>query len=422
MPNGDVRDRKPALNVDRPRVYSSVHLHLRLVRTFVLFICALIMLPAFAQLASAPDEPIVPPGVPPDERVDLTGDGLPDLVITGRTDHIKDREQHVDGWYRRMVRPLAGTSILLRTTPNSAGYFTLREGEKLDTAALAKGFHFKQLMWSASDANIEFKLLEQPFGEGLPPEVKGWYGMGEDHEGSMVLRSTMGGRTSIAAFNIRFNLPAGRIWISTAEMQKVPADFGAEGDPPPPAQKVEEPNFFGHEVEPQVIIPPGLPPDVQLDIAGDEAPDIVLTGHEEHWHGVGRMGYYVRGISPLPGMAFLMKREAASGPLEIFRLPSGQRLTPDSLAMGVQNGTLYWASPERERVFCAVLRHPFGMDELPQEWSPANEADGDLVYRTTYYGRETIIGVLEVRAQVPGGELGVQPQNWVKEGEVLEVR
>ncbi len=46
---------------------------------------------------------------------------------------------------------------------------------------------------------------------------------------------------------------------------------------------------------------------------------------------------------------------------------------------------------------------------------------GYLVYSTTSYGR-VYIGAMEVLYTLPGGELGVRPQAWVEEGEVLQVR
>lgn len=351
----------------------------------------------------------------------MTGDVIADLVITTRIDHTPDPEQGLEGWYRRGVMTLPGSTILLNTA-HQTRFHELVEGERIDTAALARGFHFKQLMWSAPDQAIEFQLLQQAFGPGIAPEATGWYGTGMYYDGTMLLRSTMGESTRIAAFKLRFELPSGRIMIDVKEVIAVPADLGREGDAPPPMPRAPEPFPFGHEEARQLIIPPGIPPDVVIDIVGDEAPEVLITGHEEHWHGKGRMGYYVRGLSPLPGTAFLMQRErwGVSG---LFHLGPQEVLTPEHLANGLKGGTLFWAYPERESVFLPVLRHPFGMDDRPQEWSLVEGlGDGDLVYRTDYFGHSTIIGVLEVHAAVPGGELRVQAQNWVEEGQALQVR
>ncbi len=377
-------------------------------------------LPCSAQEASAPGETLVQPGRSALERVDLTGDLIADVVLFDSTAHVPDTAQGLAGWHLRVVRLLPGTSLLLQSTPGLEGIFTLDQDAPLDTAALAKGFHFKQLQWSAADGPIEFRILKQPFGPGVAPAAMGWYGTGEYYDDTMVLRSTMGGSTVIAAFTIRFTLPAGRIMVTAQEVLHVPPDFGKEGDPSPQLPKPADPYGFGHEVEPQLIIPPGLPPDEPVDLNSDEVPDAVLTGHVEHWHCTGRCGYYVRGIAPAEGAAFLMQLDAG-GAWAFFRLDEGVALTPELLAMGLQQGTMRWAGPEGSDAFCAVLRHPFGLPDQPQEWTLADDAPGDLVYRTMSYG-QAIIGVVEIRKAVPGGMMSLDPQTWVSEGELLEVR
>lgn len=105
-----------------------------------------------------------------------------------------------------------------------------------------------------------------------------------------------------------------------------------------------------------------------------------------------------------------------------YTLSDVDALTPEQLANGLKSGTMQWASSENERVFIDLMRHPHGLEGVPVEWSatPAASA-GYLVYRTTSYGR-AYIGAMEVQYTLPGGELGVRPQNWVEEGQVLEVR
>ncbi|MBK8340862.1 MAG: hypothetical protein IPK99_13090 [Flavobacteriales bacterium] len=62
------------------------------------------------------------------------------------------------------------------------------------------------------------------------------------------------------------------------------------------------------------------------------------------------------------------------------------------------------------------------MPDEPQEWSAVEkEFKGHPVYRTTSY-TEVHIGVVVLRREVPGGVLSVEPQNWVLEGRVLQVR
>ncbi len=386
-------------------------------------LCALLAtLPASAQIASAPDEPIVPPGIPPDERVDVTGDGIADLVITGIVDRTPDPTQGLDGWYRRGVRTLPGTSVLMRSTHNNAGLYFLPDSARIDTAALAKGFHFEQLQWTASDELEEFKLLEQPFGPGLDPGAHGWYGTGDLYEGrTMILRSTVTGSTRIATFSLWFNLPAGRIGVTKGEVVTVPWAFGKEVDTSPPKPTGDDPFGFGHEVEPEVMIPPGLPPDEAVDLDQDEVPDVIITAHEEPWHGEGHSGYYVRGISPVPGAAFLKQRQP-NGPWTYFQLNDADTLEPEQLAAGLQKGSLFWDTPADAGVFCAVLWHPFGRMNVSDEWSYVSaDVPASIVYRTSSRGRP-VIGLFEIRGSVPGGSLSVAPQNFVPEGQVLDVR
>ncbi|MBK9760638.1 MAG: hypothetical protein IPO90_11865 [Flavobacteriales bacterium] len=203
---------------------------------------------------------------------------------------------------------------------------------------------------------------------------------------------------------------------------RVPNGFGDEGDPIPREPIKEDPWSFGHEAqEPQVMVPPGVAPDEPVDIHDDEVDDLVIRSMDEDWHGTDGSGYYVRGISPLPGTAFLMTntRWGVWGP---YHLTEVDALTPENLAYGLKSGTMRWASPLNEPVFIDVLRHPHGLEGVPMEWSATPAASpGYLVYSTTSYGR-VYIGAMEVLYTLPGGELGVRSQAWVEEGKVLQVR
>ncbi|MBL0044024.1 MAG: hypothetical protein IPP33_06350 [Flavobacteriales bacterium] len=203
---------------------------------------------------------------------------------------------------------------------------------------------------------------------------------------------------------------------------RVQNGFGDEGDPVPREPIKEDPWSFGHEAqEPQVMVPPGVAPDEPVDIHDDEVDDLVIRSKDEDWHGTGGSGYYVRGISPLPGTAFLMTntRWGVWGP---YHLTEVDALTPENLANGLKSGTMRWASPLNEPVFIDVLRHPHGLEGVPMEWSATPAASpGYLVYSTTSYGR-VYIGAMEVLYTLPGGELGVRSQAWVEEGQVLQVR
>ncbi len=364
------------------------------------------------------------PGPPADEYVDVTGDGRADLLITSRTIHISDPEQPgYLGKHLLGVRTLSGTSILLWSTPSNQRWYTVEDSTRLDTGLLAKRIHFKQLSWTDADQATEFWLLERPFGPAITKDQDGWYGTGDHHDGhTMVLHSANERGTSVAAFAFELPHPYGRVAIKMKHVVPVPNGFGDDGEPVSREPIKEDPWSVGHEAqEPQVMVPPGLAPDEPVDIHDDEVDDLVIRSMDEHWHGTGGAGYYVCGISPLPGTAFLMTntRWGVWGP---YHLTEVDALTPENLANGLKSGTMRWASPLNESVFIDVLRHPHGLEGVPMEWSAKPAASpGYLVYSTTSHGR-AYIGAMEVLYALPGGELGVRQQAWVEEGQVLEVR
>lgn len=362
-------------------------------------------------------------GVPADEYVDVTGDGVADVLLTSRTVHITDPQQPgYLGLYKLGLRTLSGTSVLMWSTPSNQRWYTLAESGRLDTADLAARIHYKQLSWTDPDQPTEFWLLERPFGPAITREQDGWFGTGAHYDGTMVMRSANERGTGIAAFAFELPFPYGRVTIKVQQAVGVPNGFGDEGDPVPTEPKVRHEFEFEHvEDPPQLLIPAGLPPDERVNLNSDEVDDVVITGHKEHWHGTNQPGYYVRGISPLPGTMLLLTKEQG-GALGFFRLRDGEVLTPERLATGLAAGTLWWASGERERVFFPVMRHPFGMPDQVQEWSFEEDAfNGALVFRTTEYTRP-IIGTIEITGDAPGGVFGAKPQTWVEEGQVLELR
>lgn len=390
-----------------------------MVRLVVLGLCMLALRGA-AQTSSSP----IVQGIPPDEYVDVTGDGRADLLITSLTIPVSDPQQPgYSGLYKVGVRTLVGTAVLMWSTPSNQRWFTLDSAARLDTAELAARIHFKQLSWTDEDKATEFWLLERPFGPAITQAEDGWYGTGDHHDGRiMVLRSANERGTSVAAFRFELPFPYGRVVIKSKEAIRVPNGFGAEGDPVPMKPIVKDGYDFGHEEnEPQVIVPPGVPPDEPVDLNGDEVPDVVITGHVEHAHGVGEPRIFVRGISPMPGTAFLVTKErgGVEGP---FRLGREEALSPERLSNGLQAGLFLWATVDHARVFHEVLRYHLGLPDQPAEWTATDpDPSRGLVYRTTAYGR-AVIGVVEPQYSIPGGELGVRPQNWVEEGQTLEVR
>lgn len=386
---------------------------------------SLVLLIGVVALQAAAQTDRIIPGIPPDEYVDVTGDGRADLQITSRTIHITDPQQPgYLGLYKLGVRTLSGNAVLMWNTPSNQRWYTLEDTTRLDTGMLSQRIHFKQLSWTDEDHPTEFWLLERPFGPAITKDQDGWYGTGDHHEGqTMVLRSANDLGTSIAAFAFELPFPYGRIKIKVKDVVRVPNGYGEEGDLIVLKREDQEPPFdFGHEpVEPQVIIPSGIPPEERVNLNGDEVDDLVITGQMKQWHGMKERNEFVRGISPLPGTMLLMTRERW-GVLGPFRLSDGQTLTPERLAKGLAGNLFVWVPADGERVFVPVLSQPVVMPENSWGWAHDAEAlEGALVFRTLEYGRP-IIGTLEIVSDVPGGELGVRAQTWVEEGQVLEVR
>lgn len=365
----------------------------------------------------AQDSRIIP-GPPADEYVDVTGDGIADLLITTRTVHISDPEQPgFLGLYKLGVRTLSGTAVLMWSTPSTQRWYTLEDSTRLDTGLLAKRIHFKQLSWTDEDQPTEFWLLERPFGPAITTDQDGWYGTGDHHEGlTLVLRSANHRGTSVAAFKFELSYPYGRVVVRTKYVVRVPNGYGEEGDLIVLKREPREPPFdFGHgSAEPQVIIPPGLPPEEAIDLTSDEVPDVIITGYEQPGE-----GFFTRGVSPAPGAAFLMRLAALGGSWELFRLGPEEVLTPDQLTSGLRSNILMWGTADQANVFCPVLHHRNHPGEQSTGWEPFyEEPNGNPVFRTLEYGRQ-LIGVVALQWSVPGGELSVKAQNWVEEGQVL---
>ncbi|MBK7946259.1 MAG: hypothetical protein IPJ85_13565 [Flavobacteriales bacterium] len=294
--------------------------------------------------AAAQGDRIIP-GAPPDEYVDVTGDGIADLLINSRTIHISDPEQPgYLGKHLLGVRTLSGNAVLMWNTPSNQRWYTLEDSTRLDTGLLAERIHFKQLIWTDEDHPTEFWLLERPFGPAIGEDQDGWYGTGDHHDGlTLVLRSANHPGTSIAAFEFELPYPYGRVVVKTKHVVLVPNGYGEEGDPLPPKPIVRDPLFdFGHEpAEPQVIIPAGIPPDEHVNLNGDEVDDIVIIGQFEPVNGIGGPGHFVRGLSPLTGSMLLMTRERW-GVLGPFRLREEEVLTPERLAKGLAGNVFVW--------------------------------------------------------------------------------
>lgn len=363
------------------------------------------------------------PGHPPDEYVDVTGDSIADLLITTRTIHIADPEQPgYLGKHLLGVRTLSGNAILMWNTPSNRRWYTLEDSTRLDTGLLAARINFKQLSWTDEDHPTEFWLLERPFGPAISKDQDGWFGTGDHHDGhTLVLRSANHRGTSVAAFTFELPFPYGRVVVRTKHVVRVPNGYGEEGDLIVLQREPEEPPFdFGHEpVEPQVIVPSGIPPDERVNLNSDEVDDLVITAYNEPARGADDLGYFTRGISPLSGTMLLMTSRG-SAVFGAFRLREAEVLTPERLASGLAGNEFEWVNADDERAFVPVARHPCGF--TLQTWTfDASAFDGAMVYRTLEYDRP-VIGTLEIVSDGTGGQFGVRSQTWVEEGQVLELR
>lgn len=367
------------------------------------------------------------PGPPPDEYVDVTGDGRADLLITSRTIRITDPQQPgYHGMYKVGVRTLSGNAVLMWSTPSNQRWFTLDSAERLDTAELSARIHFKQLSWTDEDRNTEFWLLERPFGPAITKEQDGWYGTGEHHNGhTMVLRSANDLGTSVAAFSFELPFPYGRVVVKEQEAVRVPNGYGEEGDPVPTRPIAKDGYDFGHEdPQPQVIVPPGVAPDEEIELTSDDIPDIIIASENAPYHSTAPpLGTYYRGVRMLPGAALLMEKRT-DGHYSPFALKQEGTLTNEQLRTGLDDDRFRWAEPPRWREFISVLQQNYGSlrtAEEPEGWLPVDELpEGVFVFRATQFGRP-MVGGFEMSYTVPGGELGVRLMGLVDEGQPLEI-
>ncbi|MEO8589354.1 MAG: hypothetical protein ABI432_08310 [Flavobacteriales bacterium] len=377
---------------------------------------------ASAQVGAREGESAFPPGLPPDKRVDVTGDGIADLVITGGTRHVNDREMGPGGWHLRWVAPLPGTRFLFRCTQNRSDYYRVEEGQTLSAVEVEAGLRYAQLCWGKPEDGARIDVLTMSFGWNDP---SGWLGADDYKEGTLVVRSTTGPQAAIAAFTVDMDVIADTIGITPKGSIPVDAHFG-EFDlyAPISAKDSMSRAVFGHEFEPQLIIPPGVPPDERLDLTSDDIPDVALTGAITYADSSKQGGWYRRGVAAMPGTSFLQERQA-DGSYDWFKLKWGGSLTPTELEMRLQSGTLRWADPAQERVMVLTLEQSFGLpidDPEHTGWYyPGPYFDDLLVYRATQFGRP-VLGAFEIFATAPGGVLAIREQALVEAGKALRAQ
>jgi hypothetical protein len=158
---------------------------------------------------------MVPPGVPPDEAIDLTSDDIPDLVITG-----ENAPYHAPapplGSYHRGVRMLPGAALLMeKAADGSYQLFLLREGQELGPTGLATGLGNDRFRWAEPPRWREFiEVLTQKYGSlRTADEPLGWLPAEEPIEGVFVFRGTQYGRPMIGCVEIGYTTPGGELWV-----------------------------------------------------------------------------------------------------------------------------------------------------------------------------------------------------------------
>lgn len=143
---------------------------------------------------------MVPPGVPPDERVNLNGDEVDDLVITGRRAQGDGTPEQ--GHFIRGISPLPGTELLMtRERWGVLGPFRLREEEVLTPERLASGLAGNLFVWVLADGERVFiPLVQHPIG--LPDAAQRWSFTPHVFDGAFIYRTMEYGRPIIGALEI----------------------------------------------------------------------------------------------------------------------------------------------------------------------------------------------------------------------------
>lgn len=164
-----------------------------------------------------PSEPlvIVPPGVPPDELVDLTSDDIPDLMITG-----ENAAHHASGpplgTYHRGVRALPSAALLMQKRADGRYVpFALRDGQELTPDALTQGLGDDSFRWAGAPRWPHYvDVLTQRYGSWrAADEPLGWLPADDALDGALVFRATQYGRPVIGCFEITYTLPGGELGV-----------------------------------------------------------------------------------------------------------------------------------------------------------------------------------------------------------------
>ncbi|MBP7515186.1 MAG: hypothetical protein KA791_11590, partial [Flavobacteriales bacterium] len=164
----------------------------------------------FGHEASEP-QVIVPPGFAPDERVNLNGDEVDDLVITGTLE--QGRGERSSDYFVRGLSPLPGTEFLMtRERWGVLGFFRLREGELLTPERLATGLRSNVYAWANADtARVFIPVLR--YLVGIPEELRRWSLVDEAFDGALVYRTKEYDRPIIGTLEIIAETPGGQFGV-----------------------------------------------------------------------------------------------------------------------------------------------------------------------------------------------------------------
>jgi hypothetical protein len=159
---------------------------------------------------------LVPPGVAPDEPIDLTSDDVPDVVLTS-----EDAPYHSAapplGTYFRGLRMLPGSALLMaKADDGSYQPFQLMMEQELNPTQLAMGVQSGSLRWADPAYWRAFvQVLKQRYGSlREADEPIGWLPAEEPLQGALVFHSTQYGRPMVGCFEVGYTTPGGELRVT----------------------------------------------------------------------------------------------------------------------------------------------------------------------------------------------------------------
>jgi hypothetical protein len=158
---------------------------------------------------------MVPAGVPPDERIDLTSDDIPDLVITGENAPHHSSAPPL-GTYHRGLRMLPGAALLMeKQADGQFAPFKLQQEGALTPEQLSTGLANDRFRWAEPPRWPEFiEVLTQKYGSlRTADEPPGWLPASEPLQENFVFRGTQYGRPMLGCFEVSYTRPGGELGV-----------------------------------------------------------------------------------------------------------------------------------------------------------------------------------------------------------------